>query len=149
LPSIRFFSRGRTESQRGFVLVIALVLAILYFMLMTLIMIDSSRAQGEAQRYRARVVAAALAENAAELACAQMVTLPSGVGQLQDDQGRMYGTYRRLGSNPSGTGPPSDARFEVMGEADTKGVLNQHATVFLEGHFNGNEVHIDFSRHSQ
>jgi hypothetical protein len=126
------------------VLVIALVLAILYFMLMTLVMIDSSRAQSEAQRYRARVVAAALAENAAELACAQMVNLPSSVGQLQDDQGRMYGTYRRLGGDTSGT-----ARFEVMGEADTKGVLNQHATVFLEGHFNGNEVHIDFSRHSQ
>ena len=49
MPSIRFFSRGRTESQRGFVLVIALVLAILYFMLMGLVMIDSSRAQTEAQ----------------------------------------------------------------------------------------------------
>lgn len=144
MPSIRFFSRGRTSSQRGFVLVIALVLAILYFMLMGLVMIDSSRAQVEAQRYRARVVAAALAENAAELACAQMVTLPSGMGQLQDEQGRMYGTYRRLGGDTS-----ANARFEVTGEADTKGVMSQHATVFLEGHFDGNEIHIDYSRHSQ
>ena len=144
LPSIRYFDRARTEPQRGFVLVIALVLAILYFMLMGLVMIDSSRAQAEAQRYRARVVAAALAENAAELACAQMVTQRTGVGQLQDDQGRMYGTFRRIGDDTS-----TQARFEVNGDADTKGVLTQHANVFLEGHFDGTAVHIDYARHSQ
>ncbi|HJW93316.1 MAG TPA: hypothetical protein VJ901_06840 [Thermoanaerobaculia bacterium] len=144
MQSIRFISRGRTESQRGFVLVIALVLAILYFMLMALVMIDSSRAQAEAQRYRARVVSAALAENAAELACVQMVTTPSGMAQLEDSQGTMMGTYRRLGSDTS-----TQARFEVNGEAQTKGLLNQKATVFLEGHFDGNQIHIDFARHSQ
>jgi hypothetical protein len=110
LPSIRSFSRGRTESQRGFVLVIALVLAILYFMLMGLVMIDSSRAQAEAQRFRARMMAAVLAENAAELACAQMVTLPSGMANKEDKQGRMFGTYRRT----------SGDKFEVNGEGRRK-----------------------------
>lgn len=143
MPSIRFFSRARTESQRGFVLVIALVLAILYFMLMGLVMIDSSRAQAEAQRYRARVVASALAENAAELACAQMVNLPSGMAQLEDKQGLMRGAFHRTGAGASGE------TFEVNGEAETKGLLHQKATVFLEGHFEGNEVHIDYARHSQ
>ena len=138
MPSIRFFNRGRTESQRGFVLVIALVLAILYFMLMGLVMIDSSRAQAEAQRYRARVMAATLAENAAELACVQMVTLPGGVATLQDGQGTMTGTYQRTGD-----------KFEVNGEGETKGLLKLRATVYLEGHFVGNEVHIDYARHSQ
>jgi hypothetical protein len=143
LPSIRFFSRARTESQRGFVLVIALVLAILYFMLMGLVMIDSSRAQAEAQRYRARVVASALAENAAELACAQMVNLPSGMAELNDKQGLMRGAYHRIGA-----GAPGET-FEVNGEAETKGLLRLKATVFLEGHFEGNVIHIDYARHSQ
>lgn len=141
MPSIRSSSPARTESQRGFVLVIALVLAILYFMLMGLVMIDSSRAQSEAQRYRARVVASALAENAAELACAQMVNLPSGMAQLEDKQGMMRGAFHRTGT--------SGETFEVNGEAETKGLLHQKATVFIEGHFEGNEVHIDYARHSQ
>ena len=143
MPSIRFFNRGRTEPQRGFVLVIALVLAILYFMLMGLIMIDSSRAQAEAQRYRARVVAAALAENAAELACVQMVTLPSAMAEREDKQGLMRGAYHRVGTGTS------EDKFEVNGEAETKGLLKQKATVFIEGHFEGNVVRIDYARHSQ
>ena len=139
MRSIRSFNRARTESQRGFVLVIALVLAMLYFMLMGLVMIDSSRAQAEAQRFRARMMAAVLAENAAELACAQMVTLPGGMANKEDNQGRMVGTYRRL----------TDNRFEVNGEGETKGVVRQQATVLLEGHIEGNTIHIDYSRHSQ
>ena len=139
MRSIRSSNRARTESQRGFVLVIALVLAILYFMLMGLVMIDSSRAQAEAQRFRARMMAAVLAENAAELACAQMVTAPGGMANKEDNQGRMVGTYRRLTAE----------KFEVNGEGETKGVVRQQATVLLEGHIEGNTIHIDYSRHSQ
>ena len=139
MPSIRSSSHARTESQRGFVLVIALVLAILYFMLMTLVMIDSSRAQAEAQRYRARVVAATLAENAAELACVQMVNQPTGMAMLQDSQGKMMGGYHHT----------SGDNFEINGEGETKGVLTQKATVMIEGHFEGNRIRIDWTRHSQ
>ena len=142
MRSIRSSSRGRTDAQRGFVLVIALVLAILYFMLMGLVMIDSSRAQAEAQRFRARMMAATLAEDAAERACAQMVTLPSGYASYQDQQGTITGSYVRKGQY----------KFEVTGEAETKGVLHQHATVSLEGHFDEADprvIHIDYSKHSQ
>lgn len=139
MRSIRSFNRGRTESQRGFVLVIALVLAILYFMLMGLVMIDSSRSQAEAQRFRARMMAAVLAENAAELACAQMVKVPSGMVMQEDAQGKLLGSYRLV----------SGQKFEVNGEGETKGVLKQKATVFLEGHIDGTTIHIDYSRHSQ
>ena len=139
MPSIRSSNRARTESQRGFVLVIALVLAILYFMLMGLVMIDSSRAQGEAQRFRARMMAAVLAENAAELACAQMISQKGGMATKEDNQGRMVGTYRRL----------TDVKFEVNGEGETRGVVRQQATVLLEGHIDGTTIHIDYSRHSQ
>ena len=143
MPSIRSSSRGHTESQRGFVLVIALVLAILYFMLMGLVMIDSSRAQGEAQRYRARIMAAVLAENGAELACAQMITNTAGLANREDEQGRMTGSYLRKGVDQV------EVKFEVNGQGETKGVLRQQATVMLEGHIEGSTIHIDYSRHSQ
>src|SRR5258708_13978010 len=74
--SMRFSSRDRTSSQRRYVLITAIALAVLYFGLMELMLIDSSRALREAQRFRSRVVASALAESAAELAAAQMGTRP-------------------------------------------------------------------------
>lgn len=80
--------RARTTNERGYVLISAIALAVLYFGLMELMMIDSSRALREAQRFRARVVASALAENAAELAAANMITQPGSTTTAQDDQGK-------------------------------------------------------------
>src|SRR5204863_3948307 len=77
LRSIRSSFRGRT-TERGYVLISAIVLAILYFALMELMLIDSSRAVREAQRFRARIVATTLAESAAELAALQLVTASGG-----------------------------------------------------------------------
>jgi hypothetical protein len=140
LPSIRFFSRARTrtESQRGFVLVAALVLAILYFMLMELMMIDSSRALVEAQRFRARVVAATEAENGAELACVQMVTRLNGISDMTDDQGHRQGQYRKGATT-----------FEVTGEGTSGGTIAQRASVYLKGRIEGTDVKIDYANHSQ
>lgn len=115
------------------------MLAILYFLLMELILIDSSRALHEAQRFRARVVAAALAENAAELAATNMVGQYTNDATLQDAQGSMHGTYSRNGEN-----------FEIFGEATTAGVITERATVFLEGRVTvDGTVKIEWSRHSQ
>src|SRR5215213_2449819 len=77
LRSIRSSSRART-SERGFALIAALTLALLYFALMELILIDSSRSLAEAQRFRARIMAAAVAEDAAELAALNMRIRDSG-----------------------------------------------------------------------
>ena len=60
--------------ERGYVLIAAIALAILYFALMELMLIDSSRALREAQRFRSKVIATTLAESAAELSAASMVT---------------------------------------------------------------------------
>lgn len=120
-------------------LVVALVLAVLYFMLMTLVMIDSSRAQGEAQRFRARVMAAALAENGAELACAQMVKLTSNYAQRQDEQGTLTGKYYR-GAD----------KFTVEGDAVAGGLIKQKASVKLTGTVDeAGHIRIDWSNHSQ
>src|SRR5687768_10526633 len=119
LRSIRFFSRVRTNrrhSERGFVLVAALTLAVLYFALMELMLVDSARELAEARRFRARVVAGVVAENAVELAALQMV---SGAGtkiQETDAQGAMSAEYNRNG----------DA-YEITGEGETRGVLKQKA----------------------
>src|SRR5438105_10104932 len=98
LPSMRFSFRVRTIDQRGYVLISAIALAVLYFGLMELMLIDSSRALREAQRFRSRVVASALAESAAELAAAQMVTRPGANANASDEQGQMTGVLRVSGS---------------------------------------------------
>ncbi|HEX7420223.1 MAG TPA: hypothetical protein VF505_10080, partial [Thermoanaerobaculia bacterium] len=62
----------KRKNQRGFVLITALTISILYFALMELLLIDSSRALREAQRFRAHVLAGTLAESAADLAAFQI-----------------------------------------------------------------------------
>src|SRR5207249_3594957 len=96
LPSMRFSFRVRTIDQRGYVLISAIALAVLYFGLMELMLIDSSRALREAQRFRARVTSAALAESAAELSAAQMISRGSSSANAQDEQGTMNGALQRM-----------------------------------------------------
>jgi hypothetical protein len=127
------------------VLVAALVLAVLYFALMELMMMDASRSLNEAQRFRARVVADTLAENGAELAAAQMVSRTSSLTpSYQDDQGLMKGTYYQTGCNEL------DCGYVLTGEGRADGVIQQKATVRLQGRITKkNEVLIDYATHSQ
>ena len=138
MRSIRFFSRARTTEQRGYVLISAIALAILYFGLMELMLIDSSRALRESQRFRARVISAALAESAAELAAAQMVNGVSNSANAQDDQGKMNGALSRAGN-----------QFELNGEGLTSGVPPVKASVRVQGRIEGSRVMIDYTFHSQ
>src|SRR5207247_4622868 len=93
---MRFSFRGRTTDERGYVLISAIALAILYFGLMELMLIDSSRALREAQRFRARVTSAALAESAAELSAAQRINGGSSSANAQYEQGTMNGPLQRM-----------------------------------------------------
>src|SRR6058998_1151051 len=117
LRLMRFSFRGRTTDERGYVLISAIALAILYFGLMELMLIDSSRALREAQRFRGRVVASALAESAAELAAAQMVTRPGGATSAEDEQGKMLGSLEISGNT-----------FELVGQGNVAGVVPMSAT---------------------
>ena len=137
--SMRFFYRDRTTSQRGYVLISAIALAVLYFALMELMLIDSSRALKEAQRFRSRIVASTLAESAAELAAAQMVTnKTSTTVSAKDDQGNMTGTLKMVTTD-----------FELIGEAETVGVTPVKADVRVQGRVQGTKVVIDYTFHSQ
>lgn len=132
--------RTARNSQRGFVLIAALALAILYFMLMELILMDSSLAQAEAQQYKARVTAAALAENGAELAAQDIANRGGANVVVNDPKFDVTGTLRRNG--------PS---FELEGTAKTKEVKPQVARVTVQGRINPqtNTIEIDYTIHSQ
>lgn len=135
---MRFSYRGRTTNERGYVLISAIALAILYFGLMELMMIDSSRALTEAQRFRSRIVASTLAENAAELAAANMVTAPGTTTAAQDDQGKMIGAIAVNGTD-----------FQIDAEGDAAGVVPIKATVRVQGRIIGNHIAVDYTFHSQ
>lgn len=136
---MRFSYRVRTTNQRGYVLISAIALAVLYFALMELMLIDSSRALREAQRFRSRIVASTLAESAAELVAAQMITnRASTTVSAKDDQGNMKGTLKIVQND-----------FELVGEAETAGVAPVKADVRVQGRIQGTKVIIDYTFHSQ
>ena len=135
---MRFSFRVRTRRQQGYVLISAIALAILYFGLMELMLIDSSRSLREAQRFRSRVVAATLAESAAELAAAQLITQSSANVDAEDDQGKMNGTLQRNGNT-----------FAISASGEATGVPPQKATVRVDGTVQGTHVVITYTYHSQ
>lgn len=137
MKSIRSINRART-SERGFILIAALALAILYFALMELLLIDSSRALSEAQLFRSKVVASTLAENAAELSARSMTTQLVSTANLVDSQGRMQGRMRRSGDT-----------FEITGEGETSGAMPQLARVSIQGRMASDGViKIDYTVHT-
>lgn len=138
LRSIRFFNRART-SESGFVLIAALTLAVLYFALMELLLVDSSRELAEARRFRARVVAAALVENAVEVAAVQMIDGADRTVEEKTPQGAMRATLRR------GAG----GSFTIEADAETTGVPGQKAKIVVYGRVEEGVVKIDYSMHEQ
>lgn len=138
MRSIRSSSRARTTSQRGFALIAAITLAILYFALIELMLIDSSRELAQARRFRAKIVSATLAENGAELAAAAMLTRVSANVSATDFQGTISGTLRK----------PSDTTFEISGAGSTTGVVQTTSRVELRGTIEGARVKIEFAVHN-
>lgn len=138
MRSMRSSSRDRTP-ERGYVLVAAITIAILYFALMELMLIDSTRALREAQRFRSKVVAATLAESAAELSAASMVTRNAGDSiNADDEQGSMKATCNVNGQ-----------AFVINAEATTSGVSPVKSSVRVQGRIVGKRVMIDYTFHSQ
>jgi Tfp pilus assembly protein PilX len=137
--STRSCSRART-SERGFALAVALIVAVLYFGLIELMLFDASRELGEARRFRARVLAFAIAENAAERAALNIVE-PTNVwakANISDAQGSGTGEMKKTGTS-----------FVITASGDVTGIVPQHATVDVYGRIVGTEVKIDSTTHSQ
>ena len=135
--STRFSSRART-SERGFALAIALILAVLYFGLIELLLIDSSRELAQARLFRSRVVAQTLADNAAEGAARMIHNNPPGVFNEEDDQGTMRGLLKMTGQS-----------FVLTGEAESAGVDRTRARVDIIGDIDAGKIRIVFAQYSQ
>ena len=140
MRSIRFSFRGRTSDQRGYVLISAIVLAVLYFMLMELMLMESSRALTEAQRFRSRVLAITLAENAAELASRDIFNQTNASIDAEDADGKMTATMERPG-----------LKYVIEGSGLTTGVQPVRATVTLQGTVDpvSKTITIGYASHSQ
>jgi Tfp pilus assembly protein PilX len=147
-PSIRSFSRART-TERGFALVIALVLALLYFGLIELLLVDSSRELAAARRFRARILAETLAENAAEGAALRMAdeTVVWTKFELTNEQGEMEGEMRKSGQ-----------AYVITAKGISAGLESTQVTVRLQGQVvppsaanptGPTKITIDFARHTQ
>jgi len=137
LPSIRSSFRARTR-ERGYALISAIALAVLYFAVMQLIMIDSSRVLREAQRFRSKIISHALAENAAELAASQMLLTSVRNINAKDAEGTMKGALNKSGNN-----------FTISAEGTSYGAESRRATVRLQGRVLGTKITVDYSFHSQ
>lgn len=93
---------------------------------MMLILIDSTRALHEANLFRARIVAATLAENGAELAAYNITSNSSGKVQDEDWQGTFSEEMTR-----------SSAQFEINAEGTAIGVLTQRARLPMQDGWKG------------
>src|SRR5688500_16300349 len=128
LRSTRSSSRART-SESGFALALAVVLAVLYFGLIQLLMMDASGQLAEARRFRARIVALTAAENAAELAAADITNPNRQLFQDvdEDTNARWTGRMQKAGSHVDPVTGHTITPFLISAEAETIGVVKQKA----------------------
>lgn len=141
MRSIRSFSRARrSESQRGYALIAAIVLAVLYLSLVELMMIDSSRELAEARRFRARIIANTLAENGAELAAVEIANPErvSSSARASDSQGEFSGHMNKDGGG----------NFDIEAEGKAAGLIASEAKVLVRGRVLNGQVKIQYTIHT-
>lgn len=121
----------------------AIVVAVLYFGLVELMLLDSARELGEARRFRARIIAETLAENAAELAAQQIVTREATVPfNIDTEQGTISGKMTKTGSPVAG-----ERNFEIIAEGVSAGITESRVRVTLRGVVVGTQVKIRYVFH--
>lgn len=125
----------RTRSDRGFALITALLIAVLYLSLIEIALRDATETIRQAHRVRSRIASQILAENAIELAAENMFLAPGGSVNLEDELGTMSGKYQSLPGN----------RFEIRGEGVSAGVMPAESSVVLRGRIQGSIVRIEES----
>lgn len=111
-------------------------------------LIDSQRALRESQRFRSKVLATTLAENAAELAAEQITTRYAAQADYANDDGTMSGTMKRGPEHANASGQQESA-FELDCSGSSTGVQPLTATVKVQGRVVGGTIAIDYTLHSQ
>jgi type II secretory pathway component PulK len=141
--STRSSCHARADGERGFALLAALALAVLFFGLITLVLWESTLRYRAAQSFRARVIAQTLAENGAELAAKGLADGSSLATSTETDEG----TMAAMGHSSQAT--DGSVQFEIQAEGVTLGVRPAVATVTVKGYVDGGRVTITSSKHSQ
>ncbi len=139
---IRPSFRARSESERGYVLLSVLAIAVLYYALIALLLWESSVRYRAAQRFRSRVVAQTLAENAAELAARNITSSSSATVGEEIDDGAMDATLAVQQTSEATT-------FRIDARGTSQGVQPVTATVTVWGRLEAGQVLIDRTLHSQ
>jgi hypothetical protein len=114
---------------------------VLYFGLIELLLVDSSRELRSARQFRSRVIAQTLAENGAEAAAWKMLNpvVPPIPVEEETEQGTMTGRRTMLAN-----------AFTLTGEGASAGLEPVRSRVLLKGYIDGKgEIHVDISVHSQ
>lgn len=130
---IVFSFRARTE--RGFALISALLISVLFFGLIELALRDTAEAVRTAHRQRARIASEILADNAIELAAAAMLSETPKDETRISREGTMRGIRVPLPGN----------RFELSGEGTSSGVTSVRTLVTLRGRIVGEAIVIEES----
>lgn len=112
-----------TTSQRGYALLTALILALLYFGLMELVLIESTEAVRGASRFRSRVTAEILAQNGADLAAEEMVSRFTRDEESDLPGGHVIASYRRM----------PDASFEIASAGTSEGPFSARRSLRIAG----------------
>lgn len=124
----------------------AIIVAVLYFAMIELLMIDSSRELAEARRFRARIVALTLAENAAERAALEIADPAKNAENVneEDEQGEIRGKMSKGAPALDGSIP-----FVIEGTGVSAGLESTRSAVRLQGRLVGTSIEIEFAQHSQ
>lgn len=120
-------------------IIAAIALAVLFFAMIQLILIDASRELAEARRFKARVVASALAENGAELAAYGITTDGSlySTPSAESWQGKISGSLMKS----------DHGEFVIEGQGTSAGLMPTSASVKLIGEVEGERVKIYYATH--
>jgi hypothetical protein len=119
-----------------------LVIAILYFALISLMLWESTEAFRSAQRFRSRIVAQAWAESGAEIAAQKVVSASTGESTWESDEATVE-TDTKVVPTQNGLD------FQITSASTTKGVMPARARVSATGRYDGSRFRILRTIHSQ
>lgn len=113
-------------------LISALVIALLYLGLIEMLWMDAAQRIREAQRFRARVEAQTLAENAVELAAQRLVLAASSTVDAELPEGTMRATMTR----------DLDDNFVIEATGRGSRLFRYEARITLQGRIDGADITI-------
>ncbi|MGA7616036.1 MAG: hypothetical protein WBX15_12740 [Thermoanaerobaculia bacterium] len=116
-----------------------LVLAVLYFALMGLVLMESTAKSREAAGFHSRIASEIFAENAAELAARQMVSGSSRHIDVTTSDGVLKADFQR---SPSG-------QFTLRATATSSGVAPTSSHLVLRGRISGSSVAVEAAEYGR